>query len=164
MNPALRTARDKLIQMVAMKSNFDVSNFYNLQPIKFWANYLFGNSRVAVQRCFWCRAIPRSAKKIAWTESGSAEGCWDLVTRIEPEAHLTAMDISPRCIKLGELLFLHQRIVYKLADLIVELFGHRYDTILLPDVCERIPRAARAQFHANMMRIWSMKGKRLVIV
>lgn len=145
-----------------MKSIHDVSKFYDLHSIKFLTDYLFGNSRVGVQRRFFSQAIPPNAKKIALIGSGSGEGCWDVVTRIAPKAHLTALDISPRCIELGKLLFSHPRIVYKLADLVEESTGQGFDTILLPDVYEHIPKATREQFHANIKRMLAKRGRILI--
>lgn len=139
-----------------------VSAFYDKHSIKFLTDYLFGNQRVCVQRRFFSQAISRSARKIALIGSGSGEGCWEVVKRNAPRAHLTAIDISPRCIELGRLLFSHPRIEYRLADLVEGPVGEGYDTILLPDVYEHIPKEMRSRFHANIKEMLAGAGRILV--
>lgn len=143
-------------------SSQDVSSFYDQHAIKFLTDYLFGNLRVRVQLRFFEQGISRKSRRIALIGSGSGEGARTVVSRFAPYAEMVAADISPRCIELGRKLFPHSRITYVLADLTEKPLSGSFDTILLPDVYEHIPRELRANFHRNIRQMLSENGRILI--
>jgi SAM-dependent methyltransferase len=142
-----------------------VQEFYDsFADERFVRDYIYGNRRVARQLRFFASAIPESAKRILVIGCGSGESADFVARRVTRQGKILGIDISPRAIQLAQKLFPHDRIEYRVMNILEEGLEGQWDVILLPDVYEHVPLTSRPDFHRKLNAMIAKEGRVLVTV
>ncbi len=142
----------------------EIRSFYEGFASGFIDDYIRGNERVQKQCQFFSRIIPEGAAKILVLGCGSGETAFYVASKVAPHAYVMAVDISSAAIRIANVLFRHDRIEYRQADVTEQTFGENWDVVILPDVYEHIPRDGRKTLHSRLDRLLATRGTLLLTV
>ena len=122
------------------------------------AGYVEGNDRV--ERAWrtiesWVRPTPRRVLEI-----GCAIGdiCWRM-SRVWPEADIVGLDVSGKSVEIATRLFEDPRITFVQGTVTATSLTGVFDTIVMLDVYEHIPRSDRPEVHQSLKRLLSDDGQ-----
>lgn len=138
--------------------------FYDDFSRRFVGDIAGGNERIQQQLIFLSRSIPTNIRSVLVIGFGSGQAAHYIVTRLAPHAKLLAVDISSENLRLARALFDHPRIDYRKLDVINDPLDGEWEAIVLPDVYEHIPKAARGILHEKFNRLLSRDGRILFTV
>ncbi len=122
------------------------------------AGFLKGNVRVEHAARRIEQYAPRSPRRILEIGCGIGDVSWRMDRHFTPE-RIDGVDTSPASIDVAALLFGSERLRFHCGmthDL--DLPGD-YDLIVLMDVYEHIPKAGRPEFHTELRRLLSPRGR-----
>ena len=140
-----------------------VETFYDQFSRTFIRDYVIGNRRVDRQIAFFCDAIPRSVQRILVIGCGSGMAAKAVASWCR-KARVLAIDLSEENLRLARALHAHPRVAYEHLDVTVDALDGRFDAILLPDVYEHIPVAARSHLHSSLALALTDQGRILITV
>lgn len=140
----------------------EVEQFYDVFSQRYIKDYVQGNARVRRQITFFSDAIPTDTQSILVIGCGSGESALHLVTRVAPQAHVLAVDLSAQSVAMAQKLFPHERITYKQVDVIKDNLVGQWDVIAMPDVLEHIPVEAREAMYDRFNQLLSSRGRVLI--
>ena len=141
------------------ESSNELENFYDQFSRKWLEDLVQGNERIAQQLAFFLRAIPAETGSLLLVGSGSGQSAYFIASEVAPNAKIKALDISSEGLRLAETLFSDGRIEYQRLDILTEPVDGQWDGIVLPDIYEHIPVAARSKLHAKFNALLSPNGK-----
>ncbi|MGH7162658.1 MAG: class I SAM-dependent methyltransferase [Planctomycetota bacterium] len=142
----------------------DVERFYDEFSRAFVRDYVHGNARVDRQLQFLEESLPRDARSVLVVGCGSGESARHVARRIAQRARVLAVDISGQNLRLARALHSHPRVEYRKLDVVAEPLEGEFDAVVLPDVYEHIPRAARGALHAKLRGVLGEGGRVLLTV
>jgi len=139
----------------------EIKDFYDNFPIRLLSDYLYGNERVLAALDFVLGRIRKDAVKVLDIGCGIGWVSHE-IGRNFPNASIMALDLSPELVKTGRLLFESDRIDFQQKDVTAQAFttefSGRYDVIVMIDVYEHIPAAARDEFNRVLGTLLSPTG------
>lgn len=141
-----------------------VETFYNNFSPTFIRDYVYGNERIDRQLEFFTKAIHPDTARILVIGCGSGQGTHFIAKWIAKKAQILALDISSENLRLARSLFSHTRIEYHQVNVVTEVIEGNWDAIVLPDVYEHIPLAARGDLHRKFNALLSPQGKILFTI
>jgi colanic acid/amylovoran biosynthesis glycosyltransferase len=137
-----------------------IRTFYDDFSASLLADYAHGNPRIEA-------AIQHA---LAWVASGAAAvldiGCgvgWSTseIHRAFPQASVLGVDLSPTAVQIAQQLFQSGDIRFEVADVTSRGWAERstFDSIVMLDVYEHIPVAARTQLNAALATLLGPDGR-----
>jgi SAM-dependent methyltransferase len=141
-----------------------VETFYNNFSQTFIRDYIYGNERIKRQLEFFISAIHPETERILVIGCGSGQGAHFIAKWVAKKARILAVDISTENLRLAQDLFSHDRIKYRQVNVVTEAIAGNWDAIVLPDVYEHIPIAARGDLHRKFDTLLSPQGKILFTI
>jgi len=142
----------------------DVETYYDKFSRKFIDDIVLGNERIKQQLQFFSRALPRTVRSVLVVGCGSGQGAHHIATAVSTRARILAIDISSESLKLAKSVFAHPRIEYRQVDVIEHPLSGEWEAIVLPDVYEHIPKAARTILHERFNRLLTPNGRILFTI
>src|SRR5690606_17496356 len=112
--------------------------------------FVEGNPRIDRQFEFVERSIPPTAKTVLVLRCGCGEVAHFIASRVPTVRKVLGVDISSNYIKIAKELYPHPRVRYRRLDLTIADLPGTWDVIILPDVYEHIPLAARPSLHGKI--------------
>ncbi len=141
-----------------------IRRFYDGAAVRLTRDYVYGNARVSCQYRFFESVIQRDAERILIVGVGSGDCAHHIATRVAPQARITAVDISPDNVAISKKLFAHERIEYRMADILRDPIAGSWDHVLLPDVYEHISVDERSKLHRWIAESLAPNGRLLLTV
>ncbi len=136
----------------------DIRTYYDEHVEAKLRGLLQRNARVEVG----CRTIgewaPASPSRILEIGCGMGEVCWRM-SRCYPHARIQGIDISAKSIETARKLFSGDRLDFRQALVVPELFDTAFDLIVMMDVYEHIAREDRPILHEALAKFLSPQGR-----
>ncbi|MCV9388812.1 class I SAM-dependent methyltransferase [Reichenbachiella ulvae] len=141
-----------------MNQNTTVKVFYDNFKGKLLEDFLKPNIRIANAIRRSLLRIPCSTKSILDLGFGLGWSSYEFARHF-PQAKIEAYDISKELYETARSLFQLPNLNYNNLDLTIEFPKGNYDVIILLDVFEHIPKAARTQFYNNISDALNPNGR-----
>jgi glycosyltransferase involved in cell wall biosynthesis len=141
----------------------EITAFYDTWTGHFLADYVYGNPRAEAAIRHIVAQIPRGAKRIADVGCGIGWSTWE-IRRHFPNAFVQGIDLSQKAIEAAISLFGDANVSFSVGDIsqLPQIQDGAFDTIVLGDVYEHIPKNRRPQFRATL-RTSLAKGGRVIL-
>lgn len=136
----------------------EVERFYNEFAPRLVGDLVKGNPRVKRQFELLRDAVPPGVAQILVIGFGSGQVA-DYLAGLTTSAHIRGVDVSSENVRIAKALFEHPRVSFEQLDVTRQALEGSYDVIVLPDVYEHIPLAARAALHAELARSLAPNGR-----
>jgi glycosyltransferase involved in cell wall biosynthesis/protein-L-isoaspartate O-methyltransferase len=124
------------------------------------ADYVHGNPRVEAAIMHALQWIPADAERILDVGCGIGWSTWE-IKRHCPEAEVIGIELSPKMTAIARLLFQTPQLSYLTHDIISggDISGHIFDSIVMLDVYEHIPKELRNDLHRELNKFLASDGQ-----
>ncbi len=136
----------------------EVERFYNEFAPRLVGDLVKGNPRVRRQFELLRSAVPPGVTHVLVIGFGSGQVAHYLA-QLATGARVRGVDVSSENVRIAKALFAHPRVSFEQLDVTRQALGGSYDLVVLPDVYEHIPVAARAVLHAELARSLNPNGR-----
>lgn len=137
-----------------------VRRFYDDFSKKLMADYVHGNPRAEAAIKHALQWIPADTQRILDVGCGIGWSSWE-IKRHCPEAEVIGIDLSPKMIEIARSLFQTPKLSYLTHDIISGegIPGDVFDSIVMLDVYEHIPKELRDGVHRALNKILAADGQ-----
>jgi SAM-dependent methyltransferase len=136
----------------------EVERFYNEFAPRLVGDLVKGNPRVKKQFELLRDAVPPGVAQILVIGFGSGQVAHYLAG-LTTSARIRGVDVSSENVRIAKALFEQPRVTFEQLDVTRQALEGSYDLIILPDVYEHIPLAARAALHKELTRSLAPNGR-----
>ena len=137
-----------------------VRRFYDDFSKQLMVDYVHGNPRAEAAIEHALQWIPADSQRILDVGCGIGWSSWE-IKRHRPEAEVIGIDLSPKMIEIARSLFQTKKLSYLTHDIASEeeIPGQVFDSVIMLDVYEHIPKEFRDGVHRVLNKILAADGQ-----
>lgn len=132
--------------------------FYNKFDRKLIDDYIYGNKRLESAIIELSRFLPEDSNKILDVGCGIGWSSYEM-SKYCPNAKIEGVDLSPILIETAQKLFSNMNLSYRVLNVLNYNILGTYDSVMMIDVYEHIPKSDRKLFHKSLKDLLKDQGR-----
>lgn len=146
-----------------MENIAKIEAFYDGFSQRLLEDFVMGNERMESAIKFALEGLTFDTSSILDIGCGLGWSSYEF-SQVFKNSRVTGVDLSQQLVQLANKLFKAQNLVFQKVDITSSefQFNQKFDAIVLIDVYEHVPKAARKTFHEALTRLLSDQGRLVV--